>query len=339
MAALWYKNTDGTWVNAPAVLNRTDTGWVFGDSVWEKVAGTWTQRWVRDVTPPAAPHAPTFSLNSTTRVATISIIMPSDADTTQMLMKWSNVGYASVPSTDPETGQQIDTDIQSDGTAWSYRSVTPGQTVTRELDNVGPSTCYITVWAQDKAGNWSKPSYGNFTMSPPPPPPPTTVTKTAVFNCTSSASYQVDTNWWRTDNNYVYQAGTHDSQGFWFYNGQIRSALAKAKSIQKMTIKITRASSGGVSGAANIYLCYHNLANKPSGVGTGYLHAAIYVGALSPGQTGTYTVPSSFYGYFQNGTAQGFGLFIGYTSFTDPKYFIALGGGTTSGQVYLQWTE
>jgi hypothetical protein len=197
---------------------------------------------------------------------------------------------------------------------------------------------YWSAWTKDSAGNFSTAKLGSYTV-PAIVTTPTTVKKTGYFYPTDGGSWNGQSNYWRTDNSYVYQGG-YDWYGAWFYGTRISGALARAKTVTKMQIAITRVNSvHGVSGEASVYLSPHWMASQPSGAPDALHHTGIYVGTLGRGETGTFTVPSAWYANFATRKYTGFGLYVGSTSFTDNRYLYAHPTGSHYGRVYIEWTE
>lgn len=343
-SALWLKDKSGTWVSGAKQSTRSSTGWKYASAIYEKTGtSTWTRRWLRDVTAPAPPTA-TLTTDAVAKTGKITLKMPSDPDVALFVLKGGHTTYPKTPSL---TNLPADEYVYLwndaiNGQVWSTMKVSPGQTVERNLKNyVSGRTYYYACWVQDTSGNWSAPRTFSvkFPQPPAPPPPPAPVTKTYTTNCTGSGSWVTNWPYWRSDNNYVYQAG-NDSYGAWFYSGRLESALKNAKTIKKITIRVTRVNSAhGISGAANVYLSAHRYQTRPSGKPSFVHSPGVYVGTLSRGQTKTFTVPSSWYASIKSGAYDGFGLRYGSSSFTSANYLYCYGSGTTSGQVYMEWTQ
>lgn len=321
---LWVKGPDGWTKDTTVLYAKGAGGWKRGSLLYQKTASTtWTRRYERDTTPPAKPILSAMTTDSS-YVLTVTLKAPADADVARVYQAWSTSSYP------------------TDYTKGSYVSVISNQTTLKRYagQKVG-TVLYWTFWAMDSSGNVSQPLNYKYTV-PRVYVPPTTVAKKGTFFPTDSGSYNDQSNYWRTDNNYVYQGG-YDWHGMWFYGTRITGALARARSVTKMTISITRANTvHGVAGAASVYLTRHTLASQPGGFSSAYdgPHPGTFVGTLNRGQTLTFTVPSSWYPLFANKTYKGLGLYFGPTSFTDARYLYALGAGSAaSGKVYIEWTE
>ncbi|MGG1219410.1 hypothetical protein ABE236_18390, partial [Priestia endophytica] len=75
---------------------------------------------------------------------------------------------------------------------------------------------------------------------------------------------------------------------------------------------VKRNSSGGNSGAVTCYFRPHGYSSKPSGQPS-YL-GAYTTASLKWGEGKWITLPSSFYSYFENGSAKGIGVYINSSS-------------------------
>lgn len=345
MAALWTKNADGDWVQshmyAAIATSSGSTSWRNASKIYEKTAtSTWTLRYDRPITFPPAPIIAVTSMNATTKKATFSITMPSWPTINRVVIKMSSVQYpaSSSAATDP-TGVFY-TRIAADGTTWSQRDVVANQVVIREMDSlVANDTYFISAWAFDSNGNVSLPGKATFKFPALTVPSPAPVVKTAYISCTDSASWLSTDNFWRTDNNYVYQGG-RDSYGMWFYSTAFQTTLAKATKILDVNIGIGRVNSAhGVAGQANVRLSTHKWPYQPPGAADGSMFGGSLVGTLGRGEYKWFDVPSAWWPLLKTGGVRGFGLRFGSTSFTDPDYLIAYGKGTNGGKIFLKWEE
>src|SRR6476661_3831320 len=173
MAALWTKNPDGTWVKTTIYAGvgaaSGANSWRYASKVYEKTgASTWTQRWTRDLTAPAAPVL-TYTTNTTAKTSQISITIPNTPDITKMIIKVSRTVYPAVAAPVNETGVTFYDFITDDGTVWGMRDVVPGQVVVRNIGAMSANQqYYYTAWVQDVNGNWSV--AGKLTYKFPAPP-------------------------------------------------------------------------------------------------------------------------------------------------------------------------
>lgn len=325
------KNQDGTW-HSGFPLVRKSTGWVRGNLGYVKTAPTvWTLRYDGDYTPPAAP---TMSVNAAG--TSITVKSPVAADLSIIIVKRSTSAYPTNTAQDAN----FDKTMQPDNNWWSQYWAKSAGSRTMPLKYAAGTRIYFSAWSLDSHGNTS--SVGHYTAvvpKPAAPPVPVKVTRSAYIDATSSGSWR-DTGW-RTDNNYVYQAGSGGGHaGFWFYSNRISSALSKAISINKMQVYIQRVNSvHGVSGGATVQFTSHRLQNRPAGSPAGLINVMGQPGTLTRGQGVWFNVPSNVFEAFRTGWHVGFGLQYGATSFTDPHYQMAYGAGTASGRVYVEWVE
>lgn len=345
MPQIWTKDPDGVWVNGLPMV-KASSGWLNGKLVYEKTGtSTWTLRWSRDTTPPALPGM-TLTGGTTTNPITVQITAPSAADTVRVRVKVSTTSFpTNVNST--TDGQYYA--VQDAGEAWSDWKVTPSQVRTKlffppkltpKQNLKAGTTYYFTAWAQDSSLNWSAARNVSFKCPTPTAPPPTLVKKTAYITTTDSASYSAQYDNWRTDSNYVYQAGAQDWRGLWFYSTKIKTILAKATSVEKMQVYVQRVNTDhGVGGAANVRLVAHKYASQPTADPIGNMTGNNLVGTLSRGQGKWLDVPSGWWDEFKTGTYKGLGLRFGTTSYTDNDYMYAYGAGTNSGKIYIEWWE
>ncbi|CAM3678971.1 hypothetical protein GCM10009865_47670 [Aeromicrobium ponti] len=129
----------------------------------------------------------------------------------------------------------------------------------------------------------------------------TTWTSTGGSNWSSAYGFQSGVR----QGNYGYGRRT----GFWFF-GSTTSSTLTGKTIKDMKVYIKRSSSGGNSGDVNIYLRWHSHTSQPSTPSDTNLSDAYTTVKLSWGEGAWVQVPSTFYSYFQNGTAKGIGVYV-----------------------------
>jgi hypothetical protein len=146
------------------------------------------------------------------------------------------------------------------------------------------------------------------TVTPPSPPPAPGATKIWESN-----DHNTWTSWgaWVNDS-YVKQGnwGYGRQTGFWFFPNDISSTLS-GKTIKSMRVYIKRRSGGGNSGKVPVQIRWHTFADKPSGAPSDINHSNEYVSkSLAWGDKAWVSLPSSFYPYFQNGTAKGIGIYV-----------------------------
>lgn len=140
------------------------------------------------------------------------------------------------------------------------------------------------------------------------PTPPTQNTWIAV----AGNSYRTRYNSWRNDN--TVRQGQWDGYGLhtgvWLFPASLSSTLT-GKSIQKMTVKLTRSVNGG-NASAPVYIRWHGYASFPSGAPS--VSSEYIVSTFSRGQTKEIVLPPSFYPYFSSGTAKGIAIYTPNTS-------------------------
>lgn len=337
--SIWVKRFDGVWVLVPQIYARNAVGWKRIQNVLMKTTATsWTSRINTDSVPPASPA---ITITGGWVNPVIGITAPSDADQVAIVVKRSTVKYPVSYLQDNE----FDKTIQPDYNYWSQFWLAPGKHANRSFSYPVGTKFYLSVWAYDANGNYSTPTNFSYTIpTPAVPAAPVRVHKGATLYPTESLTWRVVDNSWYTANNYVYQGGTHDARGFWFYGNQLFNIVSNATRITTMQLWIERVNDGaGVGGYASIRPAIHNWQNRPAGSpysAPGYnFTPGTENGSLQHGQGEWITIPSSSYGGFLNKTLAGFGLAYGATSFTDNKYFTAYGAGTQSGKVWMEWDE
>lgn len=338
MPGLYVKNADGDWVlTNHQYAKYASTGWSRVIEVHQKTGeSVWTERISYDDAPPAAPTL-TNVMDATKRTLTTTIKLPNEPDVVGAVLKQSFDGYP----VNPESTSDTYTIIQSDGQPYSYITAGPNATKTRvATSGQAGRRYYLRCWTKDANGNYSTtPASWSGVFPYPPAPTPTLVTKTAYVTTTASGSWNRQSGYWRADNNYVYQGAPYHWDGRWFYGGKIKSLLTKAVEIKFVKIYVKRHNSAhGVSGKANIKIGTHGQTTKPSGAPVGLNNINNFFD-LNRNEGITYTLPSSWYQYFKNGTFAGLGTYAGITTVTSADYAYCYGTGTDSGRLQIQWTE
>lgn len=341
MPDFYTKNDSGIWVRSDSqYVKYPSVGWKRVTDVMEKTgATTWTGRIVTDVTPPGPPIISNVSTSFDPNLITMSVKLPSDPDVVGGVMKLWHSAY---PTTPTGSNGIVTTQPQADGKSWSNIDGPPGKTFSRRIDGATPGRkYYMRAWAVDQAGNWSSPASYYLQFPYPPAPAPKLVTKTAYINVTASGSWNRTSRYWRNDSaaKHVYQGGDGHWDGRWFYGSAIKTALAKAHQIQEIKVYIQRVNSQhGVSARAQSRIGAHNQTSRPSGAPNA-LKSVTNGPALLRNEGAWWTVPSGWHAGFKSGGNAGLGLYAGATSYTHPNYLIAHGHGTSSGRIYLKWTE
>lgn len=145
------------------------------------------------------------------------------------------------------------------------------------------------------------------TTNPPPvKPKPTVTTGSKTFTPVETRSRQGSK--WRTDNDRVYQGqfgGNGNHVGCAFYGNGPRS-LAGA-TVTSATVKLRRASSGGVTAAQDTTFWLVTQKTRPAGAAT--LTSSTDGPNLRWGQSTTFTVPTSWAQALVNGTSGGLAIF------------------------------
>ena len=161
--------------------------------------------------------------------------------------------------------------------------------------------------------------------------PTTSTTKTVTYKSNYGDTYRSSVyNSWKKDNT-VRQGdyGYGDSSGLWFFGDQFSDL--KGKTINKVTIKITR-QSGGSHSAVGLVVRTHNYSARPSGAPT--LSSSSYgTLSLTTGDTGTLTITdSAVLNGIKNGTIKGFAIRTTY----DSAHYAVCSGSVT---VKITYTE
>ena len=154
--------------------------------------------------------------------------------------------------------------------------------------------------------------------------PTTSTTKTVTYKSKYGDTYRSSVyNNWKKDNT-VRQGdyGYGDCSGLWFFGDQFSDL--KGKTINKVTIKITRQSGGSYS-AVGLVVRTHNYSARPSGAPT--LSSSSYgTLSLATGATGTLTITNSaVLNGISNGTIKGFGIGTTY----DKSHYAVCSGSVT----------
>ena len=161
--------------------------------------------------------------------------------------------------------------------------------------------------------------------------PATSTTKTVTYKSNYGDTYRSSVyNSWKKDNT-VRQGdyGYGDCSGLWFFGDQFSDL--KGKTINKVTIKITRQSGGSYSGV-ELVVRTHNYSVRPSGAPT--LSSSSYgTLSLATNDTGTLTITNSaVLNGIKNGTIKGFGIRTTY----DAAHYAVCSGSVT---VKITYTE
>ena len=161
--------------------------------------------------------------------------------------------------------------------------------------------------------------------------PTTSTTKTVTYKSNYGDTYRSSVyNSWKKDNTARQgDYGYGDCSGLWFFGDQFSDL--KGKTINKVTIKITRQSGGSYSGVG-LVVRTHNYSARPNGAPT--LSSSSY-GTLSipTGTSGTLTITNSdVLNGIKNGTIKGFGIRTTY----DKSHYAVCSGSVT---VKITYTE
>ena len=172
---------------------------------------------------------------------------------------------------------------------------------------------------------------GNTVQTPEAPAPATPTTKTVTYKSNYGDTYRSTVyNNWKKDNS-VRQGdyGYGDCSGLWFFGDQFSDL--KGKTINKVTIKITRQRGGSYS-AVGLVVRTHNYTVRPSGAPT--LSSSSYgTLSLATNDTGTLTITdSAVLNGIKNGTIKGFGIRTTY----DSAHYAVCSGSVT---VKITYTE
>jgi hypothetical protein len=340
--SIWIKDTYGGfigWHQGQLYAKTTESSWQPAVHLYEKTAATvWTEKFNADLVPPAAPPLWVNSYDTVNKTTTAVFTAPSTADVTKMCCKISKTGYPTNPGVQDGNGP---TTVQADGTPfWLWDTTPGGKSTRRHTGFISGTKYYMSAWAMDASGNWSAPTNYTWTYAYPPAPTKTLTTKTAYVSCTDSASWR-SAYGWRTDNNYLYQGGTYNDQGFWFYGTTIATLLKNAYDITSVQIYVQRnSSSHGIAGDGNIMIGHHALTSQPSGSpGTNAVVGEYNAVDLARGEGKWVTLNSAWDTEFKSGSYRGLGVMYSTTSVTSSYYNILYGKGTSSGKLKFTWRE
>ncbi|NGY84957.1 hypothetical protein F6Y03_31030 [Bacillus megaterium] len=168
--------------------------------------------------------------------------------------------------------------------------------------------------------------FGSFTAdsgSATPPAPPET---TKTWSSTAGDSWRDNFGGqWYGQNEVVqgYWGGYGVYKGIWLF-GSDPSTTVTGKTIKSMRLYVKRNSSGGNSGEVTCYFRPHTYSSKPSGAPS-YLGAST-TASFKWGVGKWITLPSSFYSYFESGSAKGIGIWI---DSTNQNYYAKFGMSAT----------
>ena len=214
---------------------------------------------------------------------------------------------------------------------YGFESTTGGQISIADDNQAGGA---ITNTSQSGGGQvWYKsPTFdGNTTSTDTTTAPSTSTTKTMTIKSTYGDTYRssVYNNWKKDGTARQGDYGYGDCTGCWFFGTAF--AELKGKTINKVTIKITR-QSGGSSSAVGLVVRTHNYSARPSGAPT--LSSSSYgTLSLATGATGTLTITdSAVLNGIKNGTIKGFGIRTTY----DAAHYAVCSGNVT---VKITYTE
>lgn len=159
-------------------------------------------------------------------------------------------------------------------------------------------------------------------------------TGTKVVNCADTHSCRSGD--WERDE--IYQGAYLPSYGYWrgcyFYGNAFGSLVGKR--CTRIRITISRKAEGGIAGEEDVYLAPHVHASRP-GSSPIFKAAAVKVGTLSWGETGTFDLPVSWGQGLINGTMRGFGHIRDSTS--TYAIFNSLAGDPASGRLTIDWSD
>lgn len=149
---------------------------------------------------------------------------------------------------------------------------------------------------------------GSFRTKPPVPP---TSNYTKTFNWTSHRTYAYSYSNWSDDDCKQGAWGYGLRGGHMFFDiGSIRSFL-NGTVLDGNTITLTRANSGGLSGASNVYI---NGSTCSSASGTPSYSNQTHLGTLRWGETKTFTLPKSIVESLKNGTCNSLAVYVNSTA-------------------------
>lgn len=301
-------DANGRWVPAKGLWRKTSTGWVSVETV-DTVVGV----------------APTVSasVNISTGMLDINAIN-KDTRSQSITILVSTSAY-------PTTATQTSNLVMNQTNA----AVATGKSFVQSIKVTAGLTYYVSVWGVPANKLSSTRVTASVKATKSTPTPPTVFTNTVTLIPTDARTYRRATgyhDWLPTSD--IWQSGNPANEGLWFYGTGLSQLMRYCSKINSTQITVQRHSGAyGVSGAAEVWLCYHKLASKPAGAPDYY--GMSYAGTLTRGQVKSFNIPTEWYPGMMNGTIKGFGLYYAATSATDPKYLRSYGRGTVSGQVKI----
>jgi len=336
--SIYYKGAPTAWSQGQLYV-KDATSWKPVVHLYEKTAPTvWTERFNADLTPPAAPPLFVNTYDAAARTMTTTFTASADADVTGMCCKISATGYPTQPGV--YTSADSPTTVQADGTQfWSWTTTPGGKSTRKHVGFANSKKYYMSAWSRDASGNWSAPVSYTWTFAAAPAPVKTLTTKTAYVYTTDSGAWR-SAYGWRSGYD-LYQGGTYNDQGFWFYGTAISTLLKNAYDITSVQIYVQRSSSShGISGAGNIMIGHHALTSQPSGSpGTNAVQGEYNAVDLGRGAGAWVTLNNTWDTEFKAGTFRGLGIMYTTTSVTSSYYNIVYGKGTSSGRLKFTWRE
>lgn len=134
---------------------------------------------------------------------------------------------------------------------------------------------------------------------------------TLTVDAASAGGWRPDTTpaWWTdqpSQGYYAYPSQVY--QGAWFYGSSAFSSIA-GRSCTSLTLRVSRPSVGGISGAVTLYVRLHRNATKPASAPSWHSIAAKAYAGPAWGGTTTITLPTSWGQALIDGTARGVGLY------------------------------
>ena len=162
-----------------------------------------------------------------------------------------------------------------------------------------------TAGTCNATGSW------NYPTSKPIPTAPTTMSYTQSFNMTSRGTYAYSWGSWSNSDckQGAWNAGLRGGHLF-FDLTAIRSFLSGTV-LDGNTITLTRASNGGISGGANVYI---NGSTCSSASGTPSYSNQTLLGTLAWGETKTFTLPKAIVQSLKNGTCNSLAVYVNSTA-------------------------
>jgi len=165
-------------------------------------------------------------------------------------------------------------------------------------------------------------------------------TQVSTWNPTDSATWRTDYDYWRTDNDDVYQgswAGYGNYYGLYFYNSSSIRSVLQADGGRVITnfraYLVRKNSSHGYTSAQSVYAYLHNYDSQPGGIPTIY-SGPYNVGSFTRGQAKWVDLPNSWAETLRDGTRRGIGFYSG-----SSPYVILDGQNTSSNRGRLEITH